>query len=113
MAEVRRMGEKGKDMKWEYPTYKILPQDAQDKYGSFFKSMNKESQTYQVLLYLCRYGEITPSDAFFDRNIGSLRLGARICDLRKKGVRINTGRRTLTSERGATRSFAVYTLREE
>lgn len=99
--------------KREFPTYRVLPDDMQEKYGRFFKQMNESSQNYQILLYILRWGEITPADAYFDRYIGSLRLGARIHNLKAMGVPIKTHRRTITSDRGATQTFAVYTIESE
>lgn len=95
------------------PHYSELALRTQEKYKPFFDQMQQDSQTYQILLYMLKHGEITPVDAFFDKNIGSLRLSARIADLRSLGVPIKTTMRTLTSEKGATRTFAVYTIESE
>lgn len=99
--------------KSDKPHYCELATPIQAKYKPFFDQMQQDSQTYQILLYMLQHGEITPVDAFFDKNIRSMRLSARIGDLRSMGVPIKTTMRTLTSEKGATRTFAVYTIESE
>lgn len=46
----------------------------------------KESQCSMILRWLQEVGEITPLDAL--REFGCMRLGARIWDLRRRGVEI-------------------------
>lgn len=58
----------------------------------------------QILAHLLAYGTITPADAY--RLYGCMRLGARIHDLRKKGILIHTWR--MPNKRGGT--YARYTL---
>lgn len=66
------------------------------------------SQTEMILLYLQTHGAITPLDAL--REFGCMRLGARIWDLRKRGVPIVTTIKESKNSFGATVRYAVYTL---
>ena len=62
-----------------------------------------KTQNQQIEAYLKSGKKITPLTAL--RNFGSLRLGARILQLRKQGLDIKTN---LITRRGKT--FAEYTL---
>ncbi len=62
-----------------------------------------KTQNQQIEAYLKSGKKITPLTAL--RNFGSLRLGARIFQLRKQGLDIKTN---LITRRGKT--FAEYTL---
>ena len=80
--------------------------------------MREESHKRQVLEYLKRHGSITPMDAL--REFGCYRLGARIYDLRREGVKIRTRlveqqnkptlMRRLKGEKPETVRFARYSL---
>ena len=64
----------------------------------------KKSQTEMILMYLQKYGEITPLEAL--SAIGCFRLSARIADLRADGYNITT-----TIAKGK-KQYATYTLKE-
>ena len=68
------------------------------------------TQTERVLQYLKDFGSITPLQALSD--LGVMRLGARIWDLRQAGYPIT--RRMVGSKNryGETVSFAEYRLEE-
>jgi hypothetical protein len=65
------------------------------------------SQNAQVLSYLKRWGSLTPLQAL--RELGTLRLGARIFDLREMGHRIETEHVTVKTRAGKAR-VARYRL---
>lgn len=65
----------------------------------------KRSQCDMVLEYMELYGSITPLEALYA--IGTIRLGARIFNLREAGYNISTEIRRSESDR--TR-YAVYRL---
>ena len=52
------------------------------------QNLQEGTQNYMVLDYILKHGSITPIDAFFD--LGLMRLGARIFDLRSMGAEIET-----------------------
>lgn len=60
-----------------------------DEYRRRYKRDTK-TQCEMTLEYIDRYGSITPLEAL--QAYGCLRLGARICDLRKAGYQIKTDR---------------------
>lgn len=62
-------------------------------------------QTTRVLEMFERYGEITQRDANYE---GIMRLAARINDLRKRGVKIETTMRTVINRDGSKSAIAVY-----
>lgn len=80
-------------------------------YDKYLASFGADSQNRQVLQYMIDHGSINPAEAFFD--IGVYRLSGRIHDLRSAGVPIHTERVTLTSEKGATKCFARYSLLDD
>lgn len=51
-------------------------------------TMRTENHKHKVLEYMRQHGSITPMEAL--REFGCYRLGARIYDLRRSGVRIKT-----------------------
>jgi hypothetical protein len=57
--------------------------------------MNKESQNKQILSYLQAGHRLTPLDALY--KFGSLRLSARIYDLKRQGVAITSDLIAITS----------------
>lgn len=65
----------------------------------------KRSQCDMVLEYMELYGSITPLEALYA--IGTIRLGARIFNLREAGYDISTEMKQSATDR--TR-YAVYTL---
>lgn len=72
-------------------------------------SINAQNQRFVDRL---RQGSIDTFSAMRELNI--CRPGARICDLRNAGYRINTARIVLTDEWGRThRGVALYTLMSE
>ena len=77
-------------------------------YEKWLSNFGADSQNRQVLKYMIDHGSISPVEVFFD--VGVYRLSGRIHNLRAVGVPIHTERVTLTSEKGATRNFARYSL---
>lgn len=69
------------------------------------------TQTERVLAYIKDFGSITPYEAF--RDLGLLRLSARIFDLKAQGYNIKTVLATSKNRYGEPIRFAVYTLGEE
>lgn len=69
------------------------------------------TQKKRVLEYMMRHGFISPFEAF--KEIGCLRLGARIWDLRKDGHKINSTRVNYRNAWGEPRHYTVYTLEDE
>ena len=79
----------------------------------FEKQMAKvgaDSQNRKVLRYMIDHGSINPAEAWFD--LGVYRLASRINGLRSLGIPIHTEIVTITSEKGATKRFAQYSLIE-
>ena len=70
----------------------------------------KQTQADKVLFYMKSHGSITPLDAVKD--IGCMRLAARISDLKKKGYIIKTDIKTVCTRDG-TAKVASYSLVEE
>lgn len=68
------------------------------------------TQNDAVLAYMRRHGSITPLQALDD--LGIMRLGARIWDLRHDGHRINAAMEQGTNRHGEPVRYARYTLRE-
>ena len=69
-----------------------------------------DAQSRKVLQYIIDHGSINPAEAWFD--LGVYRLASRINGLRCLGIQIHSEIITLTSEKGATRRFAQYSLVE-
>lgn len=67
-------------------------------------------QTERVLEYLKEHGTITPKDASDDLSV--MRLGARIFDLRARGVNIQTEYVNGKNKYGEPVRFARYRLEE-
>ena len=70
--------------------------------------MSKVSQTEQVLAYIKRHGSIDPMRAFTD--LGILRLGARIWDLRRQGEPVTMRWETRKNSAGEYKRYARYGL---
>ena len=64
-----------------------------------------------VLQYLQDFGSITPLQAHVD--LGILKLGARIYDLRKDGYPISTKRHSYTTRYGKKKWYGEYRLEEK
>lgn len=71
-----------------------------DEFRRRYKRDTK-TQCEMTLEYMERYGSVTPLEAL--QAYGCLRLGARICDLRKAGYQIKT-------DRAADAMYAIYSL---
>jgi len=67
------------------------------------------TQSERILMYLQENGSITPLDAL--REIGCMRLGARIYDLKRRGIAIERTMETHTGRYGTTH-YARYRLAE-
>lgn len=68
------------------------------------------TQCEKVLRHLREFGTITPMDAI--REYGCLRLGARICDLRRGGYPIKSRIITGRNRFGEVTHYAEYSLEE-
>ena len=68
----------------------------------------KVTQGMKILKYMRDYGSITPVEAF--RDLGVMRLGARIYDLEQEGIRIVHERETSTNRMGEKTSYSRYRL---
>jgi hypothetical protein len=66
------------------------------------------TQTEMVLDYIKRFGSITPIEALAD--LGIMRLGARVWDLKREGHDIITETETSTNRFGKPVSYARYKL---
>lgn len=69
------------------------------------------TQNEAVLSYMRRHGSITPLDAIND--LGILRLGARIWELKHDGYKISSALENGTNKHGEAVRYARYTLMEE
>lgn len=72
--------------------------------------MSKATQTAQVLEYIQKHGSIDPMRAFTD--LGIMRLGARIWDLKATGIPIVTEIKSRTNANGEKKHWAEYRLCE-
>lgn len=72
--------------------------------------MYKTKQTDLVLEYLRRFGSITPAEALGE--LGCMRLGARIWDLKREGHDITMELVQGTNRLGRTVRYARYRLHE-
>ena len=68
----------------------------------------KVTQGMKILKYMQDYGSITPVEAF--RDLGVMRLGARIYDLEQEGIRIVHERENSTNRMGEKVSYSRYRL---
>ena len=68
----------------------------------------KVTQGMKILKYMQDYGSITPVEPF--RDLGVMRLGARIYDLEQEGIRIAHERETSTNRMGKKVSYSRYRL---
>lgn len=66
------------------------------------------TQTEKILDYMERHGSITPLEAM--NELGVMRLGARIFDLKESGIEIITETVTGKNRDGETTRFARYRL---
>lgn len=68
------------------------------------------TQCEKVLRHLREFGTITPMDAI--REYGCLRLGARICDLRRDGHQIKSKIVTGRNRFGEVTHYAEYSMED-
>lgn len=68
----------------------------------------KDTQTDEVLKWLKTVGPLTPLEAL--RHLSCFRLGARIHDLKKRGVNIQTELVTVKNQDGKEARIARYSL---
>ena len=66
------------------------------------------TQSMKILKYMMDFGSITPIEAMKD--LGVMRLGARIYDLEKQGFEILHERETGRNRYGEKTSYAKYSL---
>ena len=67
------------------------------------------TQEDMILRYMQDTGSITPVDAM--REFGCMRLGARIFDLRRRGIEIDTALERGTNRYGGNTQYARYSLK--
>ena len=74
--------------------------------------MNKsfQNQTATVLDYLQKHGTLSSNEAHY--NLSIARLSARISELRKRGVVINSKRINTVNQFGYPTHYSVYSLAE-
>lgn len=68
------------------------------------------TQNQQILAYMQTHGSITPKDA--EREFACMRLGARIYDLKERGVPIETKIEYCLNKFGKETHYARYILTE-
>lgn len=68
--------------------------------------MKKPTQEQWIIVYMKKYGSITPKEAIYGYSI--MRLASRICDLRKQGYKIKSEMVYKDGEH-----FARYSLEED
>ena len=81
---------------------------------SFFDPPAREvrlTQSMKILKYMMDFGSITPIEALKD--LGVMRLGARIYDLEKQGFKILHERESGKNRYGEKTSYARYRLQKE
>lgn len=69
------------------------------------------NQTSMVLDYMERFGSISPVEAYAD--LGCMRLGARIADLKRNGIAIRREMETKNNRFGKKVSYARYSIIKE
>jgi hypothetical protein len=67
------------------------------------------SQCEKLLRYLQEHGSITGMDSI---RLGVMNYKGRICDLRKRGIEIDTTWETHTNADGEKKTYARYVLKE-
>ena len=73
--------------------------------------MTKATQTQRVLEYIREFGSITAIDAV--RDLGVMRLAARVSDLKKEGYDIISEQQAVRNRFGETCYVARYSERRE
>ena len=68
------------------------------------------TQTERVLDYMKRNGHIDPMSALLE--LGIMRLGARIWDLKAQGIQVVTEMKSRTTADGSIKRWAEYRLGE-
>ena len=90
-----------------------------DPEGAFMRTLDRAGQKWRklemtqcemILHYMRENGSITAWEAM--REIGCMRLGSRICDLRRAGHKIHTNSETRKNRWGVMTTYARYTLAE-
>lgn len=66
------------------------------------------TQNERIKEYLEKHGSITPREA--DRELGIMRLSARVLELRADGLNIRTEKETSRNKYGESVSYARYVL---
>lgn len=67
-----------------------------------------QSQEKDILYHMILHPQITPLDAL--NNYGCFRLGARIYDLQRRGIRI---KHTMITDRKTGKKYMAYSLEED
>ena len=75
---------------------------------SIFDKPEKVTQKIRIFKYMQDYGSITPVEAL--RDLGVMRLAARIADLEGQGIRIVHERENSTNRMGEKVSYSRYRL---
>ena len=70
--------------------------------------MSKRTQTERVYDYMLEFGSITPLDAL--RDLGCMRLGARVWELRNRGIPVVSDMIGVKNRWGDTVRVAQYSL---
>jgi hypothetical protein len=70
------------------------------------KDTKKVTQYEKIIMYIDKYGSITPFDAF--REFGITRLAARIFEMRMKGINISGERESGKNRFGETVHYMRY-----
>ena len=70
------------------PEGEMLKSSRQSDYSILLRELSSDTHIRKILEYLIKHGSITPAEAV--DNFNCWRLGARISDLRRKGVKIIT-----------------------
>lgn len=75
------------------------------------RETTRENQTDRVLKYILDFGSINPLQALSD--LGVMRLGARIFDLKKQGYAIESEMTESRNRYGDKVHFSTYRISEE
>lgn len=68
----------------------------------------KKTQAQLIIEYMDEFGSITPLEAI--RDLGVYRLSARISDIKKMGIPIDTEMVTVPNRRGTRSNIARYSM---
>ena len=98
---------------------KLREMAGNDPEGAFMRTLVRADQKWRelemsqcemILHYMRDNGSITAWEAM--KEIGCMRLGSRICDLRRAGHKITTNSETRKNRWGVQTTYARYTLAE-